>query len=472
MSMLSKCNVDDLACKSFKGEKLMKRRLGMAMPLVLLAMVIAAGFVAIMTSLNQGVRNQITVSNNHQISFMIAYSAMSRVCAKVQSFSWAERPFLNNPYTENKVPMQGGHYDLFVENTAGKDYQADVYVRTNLAGISRLFFWRVRFNDDLLDVANRVETEVFMNGEADEFPKSASANPFRSKVEKILKKRAENQEKADQLAQEISDLNSPEEIGRELNARNINRPSSDYPPSEEDQELAKRASVPLKSLPGQSPSEKPFSPGPVNADANTSGSGITGIMRDQAALIEKASRLAEETTDKLWDLREAGLDGESAKATALRLEAKTARKEAFKGMVDFINQASAGIAEAPGSVSAKAIEEYTAKVIVGGIKNLSDEMVRRLERFNAQKLEDQLYAKTDSNGAMNVWVNWQEVVDDSVTQVLEWKSLGNKIRGFSMPDEVSSAYAKAISQAMAAIDKVRKFVNKAEKYYNELQSQE
>ena len=452
--------------------RFIKRCCGMAMPMVLLAMVIGAGFVATMTSLNQGVRNQITISNNHQISFMIAYSAMSRVCAKVQSFSWAERPFLNNPFTENKVAMQGGFYDLFVENTAGKDFQADVYVRTHLAGISRLYFWRVCFNDDLLDVANRIEIEVFMNGEADEFPKSASSNPFRSKVEKVLKKRAENQEKSDQLAQGIIDLNSPGDIGRELNARSIKKPSSDYPPSAEDQELAKRASVPLKGLPGQSQSEKPSSPGPANSSASSSGSGVSGVLKNQAALIERASRLAEETTDKLWDLREAGLDGESNKATALRLEAKAARKEAFNGMVDFINQATAGIAEAPGSASAKAIEEYTAKVIVGGIKNLSDEMVRRLDRFNAQKLEDQLYAKTDAEGAMRVWVNWQEVVDDCVTQVLEWKSLGNKIRGFSMPDEVSSAYTKAISQAMAAIDNVRKFVNKAEKYYNKLQAEE
>ena len=174
-------------------------RNGMVLPLSLFAIVAVLGLVATLGGLNQGVKTQIYRTNNHQLSFLIAYSAFSRVCAKIHSFSWPNRPFRNEPYTETKVSFQGGHYDLFVENTAGKDLQADIYIRTHLAGISRLYFWRIRVNEDLLDVSNNIIVEMYATSDPDDFPTVNGARVIAGKVDNMLAKRAANQKKSDRL---------------------------------------------------------------------------------------------------------------------------------------------------------------------------------------------------------------------------------------------------------------------------------
>mgnify|MGYP007124153024 FL=1 len=80
----------------------------MALPFTIVAMVVVIGFIMTMSRMNQGVKNQIFHTNNHQLSFLMAYSALSRVCAKIHAFSWASRPFATAPYAENKVALQGG----------------------------------------------------------------------------------------------------------------------------------------------------------------------------------------------------------------------------------------------------------------------------------------------------------------------------------------------------------------------------
>ena len=441
---------------------------GVALPLVLLAMIVAAGFVATISSLNQGVRTQIFHTNNHQLSFSIAYSAMARVCAKVHSFSWDQRPFITSPYIENRVNIQGGYYDLFVENTAGKDYQADVYVRTNLADISRMYFWRIRYSDDLLDVSNRVQVEAFVNGNPADFPSTGSPNPFRPKVEEILKKRAENQDKADQLGREIAGLGSPGEISRELNGRPINPPSSDYPPEPEDAAAAGRSPVALLPLPSQNESEKPGKSGPAQVQNAGPGGGISGAMRKQAAEIEAAAIEAAEKTDQAWTLMEGGLRKSDPVVQQLRSEARQARKEAYEGMVDFINGSAVGIADAPGSASEKAIEQYTSQVLVSGVQKLSEELVRRLERFNDIK-KAQLYETEDPTEVEEMLEQWKEVQADSIEVLLNWRDLGNRISGYSKPPEVASAYTRALEEANQAIEKVEVLIRLAERRLRELQ---
>jgi len=443
------------------------KKKGMALPLVILAMVVAAGFVATMSSLNQGVRTQIFQTNNHQLSFVIAYSAMSRVCAKVHSFSWSSRPFLNSAYTENRIPLQGGFYDLFVENTQGKPYQADVYVRTHLANISRMYFWRIRFNDDLLDIANRVEIEAFVNGDPGEFPAAGSPNPFRKKVEDILKKREENRNKAEQLTKEIGGLDSANEIARELNGRKIDKPSDDYPADPEDVADAGRQAVKLPAVPAQNGGEKPSSAGPQNPAGMNNG-GISGALQGQAAKIEAAAIEAVKKTDKAWTLMEEGARKSDPKVQELRKDAREARKEAYQGMVDFLDGVAAGIADAPGPASVKAMEQYASQVIVSGIQKLSEEMVRRLERFNGIK-RAQLFETEDPDEVKEMIEQWEDVYETSLEQVLEWRTLGNRISGYSRPSEVSSAYSTAMSEAKNALGTVAKFVKLAEKRYRQLQ---
>ena len=69
------------------------RRHGLAIPLVILAVIALAGFVVTINTMSNGLRNQIIHSNHAQASFMVAYSAFSGLLAKIHANSWSNRPF-------------------------------------------------------------------------------------------------------------------------------------------------------------------------------------------------------------------------------------------------------------------------------------------------------------------------------------------------------------------------------------------
>lgn len=154
---------------------------GMALALSLFLIIVIFGMVVTVGNLRQGVRSQIFHTNNNQLSFLIAYSAFSRVCANIHTFSWANRTFLSEPWSETMVPFQDGHYDLLVENSPGHDYQADVYIRTHLAGISRMYFWRISVNEDLLDDSNSIMVDLYTAPEPDDYPRPEGPRPISMK---------------------------------------------------------------------------------------------------------------------------------------------------------------------------------------------------------------------------------------------------------------------------------------------------
>ena len=165
---------------------------GFAYPLVILAVTMMAGFVITSSMLNQGLKTQLIQTDTDNLSFVMAYSALSKFMGKIHANSWNNRPFKGKTYSEYGVSLYGGTYDFFVEDSPGKTYQADIYVRTTMAKNSNLYFWRIKFQDDLLDVSNRIQVDFFMKTDPANFPKG-SGSVFASKVDDLIQQRKKNQ---------------------------------------------------------------------------------------------------------------------------------------------------------------------------------------------------------------------------------------------------------------------------------------
>ncbi|HNX74446.1 MAG TPA: hypothetical protein PLM07_20055 [Candidatus Rifleibacterium sp.] len=446
-----------------------KTRLGMALPFTIIAMVVVVGFIMTMSRMNQGVKNQIFHTNNHQLSFLMAYSALSRVCAKIHSFSWANRPFVTDPLVENKVALQGGEYDLLVENSKNRDFQADVYVRTHLAGISRMYFWRVRFNDDLLDVSNQIFVEAFLNADPKDFPVAGKANPFASRVESMLAQRVANQKKSDQLAREIIKLKKPNDIIKEINGRPIAPGDPGFPPPPEDIEIAKKEPVDVPQMPPLPGSEKPSAPGPrVNVPPSATDSMVGINMNAKMASVVSSSKSAYDYTDQGWKkIEEKGVGGMS-EATDLHTQAAEAREKAFDDMSDLITDARTGINDAPSSGAAKAIEEMVSQTIVAGVQNLGNALNRGMDHLDNNAGSDYLNSLPTAESVAKLTTDWETALVNVTADVTRMTELANEIGPFAKAPEVEAALAAALEQARANVEQLTKLVEDAKKRLEEL----
>lgn len=446
-----------------------KFRRGMALPFTIVAMVVVIGFIMTMSRLNQGVKTQIFHTNNHQLSFLMAYSALSRVCAKMHAFSWASRPFAAAPYAENKVALQGGHYDLLVENSKNREFQADVYVRTHLAGISRMYFWRVRFNDDLLDVSNQIFVEAFLNGDPKDFPVAGKANPFATKVEDLLAQRSANQKKSDLLAREVIKLKKPNDIIKELNGRPIEAPDGSLPPTPEDLALVARVPVPLPEMPTLPGSEKPSAPGPNPALPPSPYDSMVGInMNSQMSKVVKSSESAFQNTDQAWkQIEEHGVGGIEA-ARESWIKANEARESAFKEMGNLISDAKSGISDAPSTAAAEAIEEMVSQTIVAGIQNLGKAMDRGMDQFNDDAGLNYLGSLQTAESVAKLATDWEKAVNGITAEIELTTSLANQIGSFAKAPEVEAALTETLAQAQANLDEMKALVEAAKAKLEEL----
>ncbi|HNV70687.1 MAG TPA: hypothetical protein PKO06_13385, partial [Candidatus Ozemobacteraceae bacterium] len=349
---------------------------GVALPFTILAMIVISGFVITMSSLNQGLKNQIFHTNNHQLSFLLAYSAFSKVLAKIHSNSWTDRPFRDGPYAENNVAFQGGTYDLFVENSPGKQYQADIYVRTSLAGITRLYFWRIRFNDDLLDISSRITVEFFTNGEPGDFPKTAGPKSFSSKVDGLLARRASNQDKSDRLARDISDTKGTKAILEKMDGRPLKPFSDSYPIDPEDQQMNTKDPAAFPKMKPIAKGELPTADGPGTTPPAAGGfPPLTPVSSalDTTSLEQLAKAIASNSqgvasyVDKGWD--EIDTKGTAGIASAQQnyVQANQMKDQAYSDMNSLISQANSMLGEAPSAEAKAAIEEMVSQAVTAGV---------------------------------------------------------------------------------------------------------
>lgn len=185
--------------------------------LVIAAVLAAAIFAITISSLNQGFRNQVQHVALRDLSFELAYSVMSDVMARVYAKPWAERFFASAPHLANNKSLYGHKYDLMVENSPGQNMQFDVYVRTRILDTNRMYFWRVHYNDNLLDVSDAF-TSIYYAGDEKADLSPANTGEIAKKVEKILQNRAKNLEKAVQLSSVLSGVNNTRDIASILGA--------------------------------------------------------------------------------------------------------------------------------------------------------------------------------------------------------------------------------------------------------------
>lgn len=191
-------------------------RRGFLIPVAILAAVAVFFFIMSFSTMSRGYRNQIRHMSERQNLFYIAYSGYSQVISKLYQKTWEERFFKNGPSAESNVPIYHGFYDSYVVNVPGKEYQADIYIRAWVvigSGKSReqLYFWRIIYNDDILDISNRVIPLMFTDIDVRFFPTGANS-PFAAQADAILAERATNHEKANTYVRQIVTLQDARDI--------------------------------------------------------------------------------------------------------------------------------------------------------------------------------------------------------------------------------------------------------------------
>lgn len=463
-------------------------RKGMVLPLGLFAIVAVIGLVATMSGLNQGVKTQIYRTNNHQLSFLIAYSAFSRVCAKIHSFSWATRPFLNEPYTETKIPFQGGHYDLLVENTSGKPLQADIYIRTHLAGISRMYFWRIRVNEDLFDISNNIIVEMYTTADPDDFPSVNGARVIAGKVENMLAERAANQKKSDQLTSELIKINNPVSILEKIGARVPEDFQNDWPIPPAEEAMSSRPPVTIAGIAPQPAGEKPGASGPGSSVSPVSGNSGSdnnstnpAVAQDSMtgnninALAQQIANSSEQmvtSSANAWnEVDAAGGHSDAAAAQDHFEQAGTAKEETMEALDDLITESKAGIEEAPSPAAREAMEEMVAQTVAAAMKNVMDALAPATEHL-LSNYSGYLNTLTTAESAEQVLTDWQAGEAGAQDDLDKLSSMKSSVSGYSMSPEVRQTMEEAVSEAETRLAASKAAVAAAEARVAELKALE
>ncbi len=332
-----------------------------------------------------------------------------------------------------------------------------------------MYFWRVRFNDDLLDVSNQIFVEAFLNADPKEFPVAGKANPFAKKVEDLLTQRAANQKKSDLLAREVIRLKKPNDIIKELNGRPIEAPDGSFPPTPEDMALVARVPVPLPEMPTLPGSEKPDTAGPNPARPPSSYDSIVGVdmnakMKSVLTSSENASKLNDEAWKKIEEQGSAGI----GEYQVLADKAAESREAAHKDMSDLIKSAQTGIEDAPSTGAARAIEEMVSQTVVAGIQNLSGLIGRTMEQLEDNAGMEYLDSLPTAEHVAKLLNDWEGYLGHLNTEVERLNSLASEIGSFHKSAEVEEALAKALQSAQENRDKMAEHVEATKKRLEEL----
>lgn len=195
----------------------MRENRGFVLPLAVLAGLAVTLFIVVVSSLGKSSRARITHLSKAQTCFHIGYSAMSRFMARLHQAGWADRDFRDRPVQLYQAPLLGGEYDLHGENTPGlnRDFQTDLYIRVRFEDMTRLFFWRFQYRDDLLDLSNRSGVLFFGSIPVEQFPGPAGSL-FGSKVDRILAVRRANRDAADDLSLQVQGIRDARKIAQVL----------------------------------------------------------------------------------------------------------------------------------------------------------------------------------------------------------------------------------------------------------------
>ncbi len=191
-------------------------RRGYVFPLILFATLAVAIFIITMTQFQSANRVKFQHLNDYQSAFNIAYSALVEVLADIQAKQWSNRSFKAGP-KDKSADLFGGKFNLRVEDHDVDSYIFNVKIRVSYKNKNHLFYWRLKYNPNLLDFTNFVipvfyEDMQNPSGDIDDI------------VDKILEKREENREKVLEIADTLEPTKSIEEALKKIgiNPDNVN----------------------------------------------------------------------------------------------------------------------------------------------------------------------------------------------------------------------------------------------------------
>ncbi|RCK79419.1 MAG: hypothetical protein OZSIB_0059 [Candidatus Ozemobacter sibiricus] len=474
------------------------RRTGLALPLVLVGLIMLAGVVISVATLQQGAKSQIYHTTTNHWAFLMAYSAMAKLHARVYSLPWPDRPFAHAPYRENNVPLQGGIYDLFVENTPGRERQADIYVRTHLSGQTRLFFWRVAFEDDLLEISNRISINFFCQGDPVDFPTAAGPSRFSQHVDRLLQEREANQKRSDDLGWELVGLSDLPSILDKMHAR---RPRSfspglvNIPPDGVSGPTNPAASPPVILPPqnGELPTAGGPGPNPVFAPPTTGTGGQsstppaegfpglpptsggssnpTSSLDDLMNEVLRNSRISLARAQEGMDAVELGNRSWDDPVVRAALEADAqARVATYRAMNEVVAAAGERVRNAPSEEAARSIQETVSATMVSGYKNLVDSLERKYAHF--RNAADIVAGLSTSDAAKNVVDIWTRALTDLLAEINTMNGIMSSIADYAMTPATQAALAAA-QQILASLPPlVRRAISLAQARYEELKAEE
>lgn len=460
----------------------MENRKGIAFPILILVGILVAGFVVTISSLDSGLKNQVHRTRNEQFSFLIAYSAMTRVLAKIHTFSWQNRPFAAEPYIEMMMPHNNGFYDLLVENTLNEDLSADIYIRTHLVNKQRLFFWRVKFNDDFLELSNRFAISIFRVGEGKNFPKKIGARPFAKEIAKLIDKRKNNQEKSNELAVKISRASDVDEVINIIDGDKREKFDKKYP----DDELAStsiiRDTVDMPILSAPSPSDKPSMPGPrPTSPIITKGTYRPTMAGNNTPGVDKAiaedAKAMYENFDEARTLKDEnpipGVNQEADEKAADSFEKAVQLSEKIDtSMNDLITSSETGIEDAPSIDTKLAIEEMVSNTIAIGMDNMSKVTERSMERFHGEGGAETINSMESSEAAAQLVSNWEQKSANMEEKLEKLEALAAKVDGYKKSRVIDAQIQESIDSGKAEVELIKKLLEEAKAKLEELKQKE
>lgn len=198
------------------------KKSGYVFPLILFATLAVGLFIVTITQFQSSNRLKYQHLNNYQSAFNIAYSALVEVLADIQSRQWSNRSFKTGP-KDKSADLFGGRYDLRVENHDTLEYVFNTKVRVAYKNKKHLFYWRLKYNPNLLDFTSLfvpIFFEDFQN------PATIPANPdeLDELVDKKLEQREENRPKVIEIAETLKPTPTIKEALKKvgINADNVN----------------------------------------------------------------------------------------------------------------------------------------------------------------------------------------------------------------------------------------------------------
>ncbi len=182
-----------------------------------------------LSTVSRSYLGQVQHMNRNQLVYNIAFSVYSKVMMRIREKPWQERFFRGTPFSERNQSLFEGTYDCFVIDAPGHEFQADIYVKAAAYGHEQTYLWRILYQDDLLDISNRVFNIFFSGIDPNFFPTGAQSS-FAPELEKILKERKENLPKALDKARQIVSLPKVNDVAPILDARPPGAPPLPAPP--------------------------------------------------------------------------------------------------------------------------------------------------------------------------------------------------------------------------------------------------